>query len=102
NIRKKIADKLGELKVHRMNSNNIVGIAKILNPMIRGWINYYGKFRKSMLHGVFKLLNNRLVRWTRKRYKRYNTSLKSAYRWFNRIKEQFPNLFYHWSMGYTN
>ncbi len=36
NIRKKIADKLGELKVHRMNSNNIVGIAKILNPMIRG------------------------------------------------------------------
>ncbi len=67
--RKRIANKLGELKVHRMTANSIVGIAKILNPMIRGWINYYGKFRKSMLHGVFKLLNNRLVKWARKRYK---------------------------------
>ena len=100
--RKRIADKLGELKVHRMTSNSIVGIAKILNPMIRGWVNYYGKFRKSMLYSVFKLLNNRLVRWARKRYKRYKTSIKRAYRWFNRVKEQFPNLFYHWKMGYTN
>ena len=102
NSRKQIADTLGALKVHRMTSNSIVGIAKILNPMIRGWINYYGKFRKSMLHGVFKLLNNRLVRWARKRYKRYKTSIKRAYQWFYRIKEQFPKLFYHWSMGYTN
>lgn len=99
--RKRIATKLGELKVHRMTSNSIVGIAKILNPMIRGWINYYGKFRKSMLHGIFKLLNNRLVKWARKRYKRYKTSIKRAYKWFFRIQEQFPNLFYHWKMGYT-
>ena len=100
--KKQIADKLGELKVHRMTADSIVGIAKILNPMIRGWVNYYGKFRKSMLHGVFKLLNNRLVRWARKRYKRYKTSIKRAYQWFDRIKKQFPNLFYHWKMGYTN
>ncbi len=99
--RKRIAAKLAELKVHRMTSNSIVGIAKILNPMIRGWINYYAKFRKSMLHGVFKLLNNRLVKWARKRYKRYKTSIKLAYKWFFRIQEQFPNLFYHWKMGYT-
>jgi len=100
--RKHIADKLGELKVHGMTSNSIVGIAKLLNPMIRGWINYYGKFRKSMLHKVFKLLNNRLVRWARKRYKRYKTSIKRAYKWFYEVQKQYPNLFYHWSMGYVN
>ena len=70
--------------------------------MIRGWINYYGKFRKSMLHKLFKLLNNSLVRWARKRYKRYKTSIKRAYKWYNSIQEQFPNLFYHWQMGYIN
>ena len=100
--RKRIADRLGELKVHRMTSNSIVGIAKIPDPMIRGWINYYGKFRKSMLHGVFKLLNDRLVKWARKRYKRYKTSIKRAYRWFFRVREQFPDLFYHWKMGYIH
>ncbi|AUC77244.1 group II intron reverse transcriptase/maturase [Olleya sp. Bg11-27] len=98
--KKRIADKLGELKVHRMTCKSIVGIAHRLNPIIRGWIRYYGKFRISMLHKVFKLLNNRLVRWARKRYKRYKTSIKRAYKWFNRVQEQFPNLFYHWQMGF--
>lgn len=99
--RKRIADKLGELKVEKMTSNSIVGVAAILNPMIRGWVNYYGKFRRSLLHKVFKLLNNRLVRWARKRYKRYKTSINRAYKWFERVKEQYPNLFYHWQMGYV-
>lgn len=98
--RKRIADKLEELKVERMTSDRIVGIAAILNPMIRGWVNYYGKFRRSMLHKVFKLLNNRIVKWARKRYKRYKTSIKRAYQWFERVKEQYPKLFYHWQVGY--
>lgn len=98
--KKRISDKLGALKVHRMTCKSIVGIAKLLNPMIRGWIRYYGKFRISMLHKVFKLLNNRLVRWARQRYKRYKTSIKRAYRWFERVQEQFPNLFYHWQLGF--
>jgi len=100
--KKSIADKLGELKVHRMSHNSIVGIAKTLNPMIRGWINYYGKFRPSMLHTVFNLLNNRLVKWARKRYKRYKNSIKRAYKWYREIQKQFPNLFYHWKRGYIN
>lgn len=100
--KKSIADKLGELKVHRMTYKSVVGIAQSLNPMIRGWVNYYGKFRPSMLHKVFKLLNNRLVKWARKRYKRYKDSIKRAYRWYNDVKKQFPKLFYHWEMGYVN
>jgi hypothetical protein len=43
--RKRIADKLGELRVEKLSFKSIVGIAQYLNPMIRGWINYYGKFR---------------------------------------------------------
>lgn len=100
--KKNIADKLEELKVHRMTCKSIVGIAQILNPMIRGWVNYYGKFRPSMLHKVFKLLNNRLIKWARNRYKRYKSSIKRAYRWYDDIKKQFPKLFYHWEMGYVN
>lgn len=99
--RKRIADKLEELKVERMTSNSIVGVATLINPLIRGWINYYGKFRRSLLYKVFKLLNKRLVRWARKRYKRYKTSINRAYKWFERVKEQYPNLFYHWQMGYV-
>jgi len=98
--RKRIADKLGELEVQKLSFKSIVGIAQYLNPMIRGWINYYGKFRPSELHKIFRLLRNRLLRWARKRYKRYKTSLSKANKWLKRIRKQFPYLFYHWQVGY--
>jgi group II intron reverse transcriptase/maturase len=100
--RKRIADKLGELKVEKLNFNSIVGIAQHLNPMIRGWINYYGKFRISMLHKVFRLLNKRLVRWARKRYKRYKSSLKRGFQWLKRVQVQYPSLFYHWQLRFLD
>jgi len=98
--RKRIADKLGEIGVEKLSFKSIVGIAQYLNPMIRGWINYYGKFRPSELHKIFRLLRNRLLRWARKRYKRYKTSLSKANKWLKRVREQFPYLFYHWQLGY--
>jgi len=100
--RKRIADKLGELKIERLSFKSIVGIAQYLNPMIRGWINYYGKFRISMLHKVFRLLNKRLVRWARKRYKRYKTSLKRGFQGLKRVQEQYPTLFYHWQLRFLD
>ncbi|MBN2898281.1 MAG: group II intron reverse transcriptase/maturase, partial [Clostridia bacterium] len=79
--RKRLADKLEELDIVNMSFKSIVGIAQKLNPYIRGWINYYGKFRGYELSKVFYLLRCRLVRWARKRYKRYRTSLNKACKW---------------------
>jgi RNA-directed DNA polymerase len=99
--RKRIADKLEQLEIEKQSFRSIVGIAQYMNPMIRGWVNYYGKFRGSELSKVFRLLRNRIVRWARKRYKRYRTSLNRAFKWLERVREQFPNLFYHWQLGYS-
>jgi group II intron reverse transcriptase/maturase len=100
--RKRIADKLGELKIERLSFKSIVGVAKYLNPMIRGWVNYYGRFRAYELSKVFQLLHHRLIRWARKRYKRYKTSIRRAYKWLMRVREQFPYLFHHWQYSFIN
>jgi len=100
--RKRIADKLEKLDIFNLTFKSIVGIAQKLNPMIRGWVHYYGKFRGSELSKVFQLLRNRLVRWARKRYKRYRTSLNRAFQWLDRVRKQYPYLFYHWQVGYSN
>ena len=100
--RKRLADRLGELKVERLSFKSVVGIAQYLNPMIRGWVNYYGRFRGSELSKVFQLLRKRIVRWARKRYKRYRTSLTKAYKWLDRVRKQYPYLFYHWQVGYSS
>ncbi len=99
--KKRIADKMEELNIVGLTHKSIVGVAQFLNPFIRGWVNYYGKFRKSAMNPIFHLLSRRLVRWARKRYKRYKTSPRRAWLWFNRVREQFPGLFYHWQVGIT-
>lgn len=99
--RKRIAAKLGEMRIERGGFRSIVGIAHKLNPKIRGWINYYGRFRGYELNRVFRLLHVRIVRWARKRYKRYRTKINRCYQWLDKVREQYPNLFYHWQLGYS-
>jgi len=88
--------------VNKLSFKSIVGVAQFLNPMIRGWVHYYGKFKMFELTKVFRLLSMRLVWWARKRYKRYKTSIRKAYKWLASIRKQFPTLFYHWNFSQIN
>ena len=99
--KKRIADKLEELEIDRLNFRSIVGVALYLEPLLRGWINYYGKFRITELKPVFLMLRQRLVWWARKRYKRYKTNMIKAYRWMDRVQKQFPYLFFQWRYGFA-
>jgi group II intron reverse transcriptase/maturase len=99
--KKRIAEKMRELDIQHLTHKSIVGVAQFLEPYIRGWINYYGKFRLWEMNTVFQLLRRRLVMWARKRYKRYKTSLNRAYGWLERVKEQYPTLFYQWRVGFS-
>ncbi len=100
--RKRIADKLEALNVNKLTFKSIVGVAQYLNPLIRGWINYYGKFKMYELTKVFRLLSRRLVWWARKRYKRYKTSIRKGYKWLASVRKQYPTLFYHWNFAQIN
>jgi len=100
--RKRIADKLEALNVKTLSFKSIVGVAQYLNPLIRGWVNYYGKFKMYELTKVFRLLSARLVWWARKRYKRYKTSIGKAYKWLASVRQQYPTLFYHWNFSQIN
>jgi len=99
--KKRIADKMKELNIDHLSHKSIVGVALYLEPFIRGWINYYGRFRLWALKSIFQLLRKRLIMWALKRYKRYKTNLNKAYEWLKRVKEQFPNLFYQWKLGFS-
>lgn len=99
--KKRIVRKMRELDIEHLTHKSIVGVAQFLEPYIRGWINYFGKFRLSELNPIFQLLRKRLVKWARKRYKRYNKSLNKAYDWLDRVRVQFPTLFYQWRLGFS-
>jgi len=74
-------------------------LSKILNPVIRGWINYYGAFRQSALYPVLKHINKALQKWVRRKYKNISKSKERARKWLKQVAQKKPGLFKHWQMG---
>lgn len=87
-------------KIHRWTQLTIKELANSFNPVLRGWMNYYGKFYKSKLVPVFDLLNYSLIRWAKRKYKRLG-SASQATTWLRRVVAQSPKLFAHWSITHV-
>ena len=96
----RITQELCKLNFHNMTQRTIQDLATLLNPKIRGWLNYYGKINRSCLRPVFYYLHHRMIKWTLNKYKRSNRSKVKAVRWLRWVYKLFPNLFYHWTLGY--
>lgn len=78
---------------------SIEELASWLNPTLQGWINYYGKFYKTGLYGLFNRLNQRLTIWVMKKYKRFKGRRTRAREWLGIFSKNHPNLFAHWRFG---
>jgi RNA-directed DNA polymerase len=57
-------------RLHLRPDKTISDLARIFNPIIQGWINYYGRFYRSGLIKVLRRINAYLVRWAQCKYKR--------------------------------
>jgi len=40
----------------------------MINPVVRGWMAYYGRFYRSALYPLLGRINFKLTRWIRKKY----------------------------------
>ena len=74
-------------------------IAREFNPILRGWINYYGKYNRSVMNSVLKHFNAALARWVMRKYKRYKQHKKLAAKFIKTMARNQPQLFVHWKMG---
>jgi len=95
---KRILGVIKSLAIHKWVNKDIQFLASALAPKIRGWINYYGKFRLSEMQPLFRALNKRIARWIRNKYrlKTYGHS----YGLMKRIIASYPNTFVHWEYGF--
>ncbi|MFB9095743.1 MULTISPECIES: group II intron maturase-specific domain-containing protein [Flavobacterium] len=88
------------MNFHNKTQRAIQDLAKLLNPKLRGWINYYAKISKRSLYPVFYYLHQRMIKWITNKYKRFKWSKIKAVKRFREIVKSYPNLFYHWELGY--
>lgn len=71
-------------------------LARRLNPIIRGWINYYGRFCRSALGPVLGRVNTAIVEWAMRKFKRLRRRRTRAEVWLKGVARREPQLFAHW------
>jgi len=86
-------------RIHLKPGLKLEDIACEVNPVLRGWINYYGRFYKSQMYPVLRHMNQALVKWARRKYKKLKTHKKRAENMLGKIAQREPNLYVHWQMG---
>ena len=89
--------RLRELRIHRRTDLSLDGLARWLNPIIAGWIRYYGRFYRTALDPLLKRVNTYLRRWAGRKYKRLRTHKRFS-RWWTGLLAREPGLFAHWSV----
>ena len=89
-----------EIRWFRRRSNfSLSEIARLLNPKLRGWMAYYGRYYPSAMYVVWRHFNTTLVAWAMQKFKSLRRRKTKAGRFLERIAERDPSLFYHWSIG---
>ncbi|MGH6691507.1 MAG: group II intron reverse transcriptase/maturase [Gammaproteobacteria bacterium] len=81
------------------NNQRLEDLARLVNPSVRGWMNYYGRFYRSKCVQVLRHLNEALGAWVRRKYKRFRRRERASMHWLGRIARRDPNLFVLWQLG---
>jgi RNA-directed DNA polymerase len=92
---KKISATVRSWRLHRRTGLTMSQLARDINPVVRGWIQYYGAFGLKELYPLLQRINYYLVRWLRKKYRRLRSWKKLLPCW-ERITSQYPGMFAHW------
>src|SRR2546430_11012220 len=77
----------------------IEDLSHMFNPIVRGWIRYYGRYYPSALYPTMRQLDRDLALWAKRKYRKLRGHLRRATHWIARISRRAPALFACWQMG---
>ena len=90
-----------ELDFRHLTQLSLVDIARRLNPLLRGWIEYYGRYAPSALYPLLRYVNQTLRAWMMRKFKRFAAHKIRAGRFLERLARENADLFVHWRLGMT-
>jgi group II intron reverse transcriptase/maturase len=88
-------------KLHHRSDLELIDLAHWVQPILEGWIRYYGRFYSSAVRTALRTLDAFLVRWAIRKYKRFRGHTLRLWDWLRRIRVRQPHLFAHWLPGAT-
>ena len=90
-----------DLGIRRRTQMSLADIALQINPLLRGWIEYYGRYAPSALAPVLRYVNQTLLAWAMRKFKRFAAHKIRASRFLQSIAKTNAELFVHWRIGMT-
>ena len=94
---KRMRERIRRMHLRRRMFLSLEEIARRLNPILRGWIQYYGRFYPTELRArLFSYLNEHLSAWLRQKHSRLLRHGRRSRQVLARIAQQRRDLFVHW------
>ena len=93
---KRMSEEVRAWRIQQRSGTELEDTAVWVNPVIRGWMTYYGRFYRTALNSLLQRINTYLVRWAKRKYKRLRT-FKKVRRWWEGLTARQPRLFAHWA-----
>jgi len=90
-----------DLGIRHRTQMSLADIALQINPLLRGWIEYYGRYAPSALAPVLRYVNQTLLAWAMRKFKRFAAHKIRASRFLQSIAKTNAELFVHWRIGMT-
>ncbi len=93
---KRMSEEVRSWRIHLRTGTELEDLAAWINPIVRGWMTYYGRYYRTALDRLLRRINTYLMRWAQQRYKRLRP-FRRAKRWWQELTERQPSLFAHWA-----
>nr|WP_302474948.1 reverse transcriptase domain-containing protein [Pseudomonas putida] len=87
-----------EWRVNRQTHVTLAAVARLYNPVIQGWWQYYGAFYRTAMLGIFRHIDSALKRWAGRKYKILHGRKRRISQWLDTVQTAAPRLFYHWQV----
>lgn len=95
----KMSRQVRRWRIHTRTRHTLDALAAAINPIVAGWMNYYGRFYRSQMYPLLQRINTYLMRWAGKKYKRLR-SYNRFRAWWSGVIERDPRLFAHWAWAH--
>ena len=93
---KAIRDEIRGWRLQSRSDLSIEDLSRMYNPIVRGWLQYYGRFCRSVVHLAMRQLDRMLARWASQKFKKLHRRQRRATQWVARLSRRDPALFAHW------
>jgi group II intron reverse transcriptase/maturase len=92
---KRLGEEVRSWRLHRRVNLTVEELAQRINPIVAGWMQYYGRFYRSAMYPLLMRINAYLVRWLRNKYRRFR-AMRKAIAAFQRAAQRRPGMFAQW------